>query len=96
MANLEVRFLYDLRPYASQSVKPILVSLAFSAVLAGFIIVTEQVWRPLHFTIGIIGFVCTLVCIVRYGFHRQEAEIIIPRKLREKYPFLLPRSATTD
>lgn len=96
LANLEVRFLYDLRPYARQSVKPILVSLAFSAVLAGVILLTEDIWRPLHFVIGVIGFICALVGIMRYGFQREEAEIIIPRKVREKYPFLLPRNATTD
>jgi O-antigen/teichoic acid export membrane protein len=95
-AHLEVRFLHDLHPYSRSILQPFVVSLGVSVILAVVITQTADVWRPLHFAIGIIGFVGSLAFLVRFGFRRTDAEMILPNKLKNKYPFLLPPEASSD
>lgn len=96
LAHLEVRFLHDLQPYSRSILQPWFVSILISALLAIVITLAADLWRPLHFAIGITGFIASLALLVRFGFQRDDAEMILPNKLKNKYPFLLPPETTSD
>ncbi len=96
LAHLEVRFLHDLQPYSRSILQPWFVSILISALLAIVITLAADLWRPLHFAIGLTGFIASLALLVRFGFQRDDAEMILPNKLKNKYPFLLPPETTSD
>jgi len=95
-AHIQVRVLHGLQPYDLRLLQPVFASIVISALLAALISGTAHFWRPIHFTIGISGFIVSLGLLIRFGFQHRDAAMILPQKLIKKYPFLLPPDSTSD
>jgi O-antigen/teichoic acid export membrane protein len=88
---LQVRYIYGLRPYDSRLFRPVAVSLAISAVMALIFNLTAGMWRTGYFAVGIVTLVLGMLALMRFGFTREDAQIVVPRKLAKRLPFLLRR-----
>lgn len=88
---LEVRYIYGLKPYDRRLLRPIGTALALSAVMATIYTATDGMWRAGYFALGIVILLLALIVLVRVGFTREDAQLIVPRKLARRMPFLVER-----
>ncbi|MGE4059544.1 MAG: polysaccharide biosynthesis C-terminal domain-containing protein, partial [Sphingomonadales bacterium] len=88
---LQVRYIYGLRPYDRRLVRPVAVALAISAVMALIFDLTEGIWRTGYFILGVVTLIAAILVLMRFGFTREDAQLVVPKKLARRLPFLLRR-----
>lgn len=88
---LQVRYIYGLRPYDRRLFRPVATALAISAVMALIFNVTNGMWRTGYFILGIATLILGVLALLRFGFTKEDAQLIVPKKLAKRLPFLLRR-----
>ncbi len=88
---LQVRYIYGLKPYDRRLFRPVAVSVAISLAMALLFDVTEGMWRAGYFILGIVTLIVAMLALMRFGFTREDAQLVVPKKLARRLPFLLRR-----
>jgi O-antigen/teichoic acid export membrane protein len=88
---LQVRYIYGLKPYDRRLFRPVAVSLGISLAMALLFDVTEGMWRTGYFILGIVTLIVAMLALMRFGFTREDAQLVVPKKLAKRLPFLLRR-----
>jgi O-antigen/teichoic acid export membrane protein len=88
---LQVRYIYGLKPYDRRLFRPVATALAISAVMALIFDATDGMWRTGYFILGVVTLIIALLALMRFGFTREDAQLVIPKKLAKRLPFLVRR-----
>ncbi|MBI1181780.1 MAG: oligosaccharide flippase family protein [Alphaproteobacteria bacterium] len=91
MGFLQVRYVYGLRPYDRRLARPVATALALSAGMVALFHFTAGMWRTGYFILGIVTLLIVLGALIRFGFAREDAQLVVPKKLARHLPFLLRR-----
>lgn len=91
LAHIEVRLLYKLQPYDSRLLRPLLTAFVVAGLLAAFLIAIADIWRTAYFILGFAAFLVALMALVRFGFVKEDARLIVPGVIGRHLPFLVRR-----